>query len=73
MLETTATVQAIVHSSAQVQTMLLGLAARARAEAWHALWTQTPLWFRLLLLVAFVLHGAERLGRCCRTWSRGPL
>lgn len=73
MLETTATVQAIVHTSAQVQTMLLSLAAQARAEAWHALWTQTPLWFRLLLLVAFVLGGVERLGRCWRRWSRGFL
>lgn len=66
MLETTATVQAIVYSSAQVQTMLLGLAAQARADARHALR------FRLLLLVAFVLDGAERLGRCWR-WSRGLL
>lgn len=48
MLETTATVQAILQTSAQVQTMLLSLAAQARAEAWHALWTQTPLWARLL-------------------------
>jgi|GEM_PF-5417565 hypothetical protein len=73
MLETTATVQAIVRTSAQVQTMLLSLAAQARAEALHALWTQTPLWFRLLLLVAFVLGGVERLGRCWRRWSRGFL
>lgn len=66
MLETTATVQAIVYSSAQVQTILLGLAAQARADARHALW------FRLLLLVALVLDGAERLGRCWRR-SRGLL
>jgi len=73
MLETTTTVQAIAHSSAQVQTMLFGLAAQARGQAWHALWTQTQLWFRLLLLAAFVLDGAERLGRYLRRSSRAFL
>jgi hypothetical protein len=73
MLEITTTVQAIAYASAQVQTMLLGLAVQARAEAWRALWTQTPLWFRLLLLVAFALDGAERLDRYRRRWSRAFL
>lgn len=62
MLETTETVKAIAQSTAEVQTMLTKLIAQVWADAWHVLWTQTPLWFRVLVVVALVAKSADSLG-----------